>query len=360
MATLSITKDWADGEVLLEADLDNIKSDVEDFLNTTKVNDDNIQNAGITGSTKLVDASVPAAKLAADSVTTAKIVDGALSADISGRAKMADGYVNAAKLATDSVTKVKLADGAKNLTREAKSADFTASSATEMYECDTTSGTITATLPAAASNEGLELIFVKTNAANSLIIDANSSELVNGSTTFTMLAIYESVTVSCNASKWFVTRHVVPNANFEPVVVRSKKTSSASISTNTETLVVYDSEAIDSHSAYNTSNGKFTTPISGDYMISATGYIQIQGHTNTNVEVAYLAYRVNGAGDYVILDGTALETVNAGRFFMSGSDIVSLVKDDYVEIYVYFNTDTPTATLINDSTRNHIAIARVR
>lgn len=95
-------------------------------------------------------------------------------------------------------------------------------------------------------------------------------------------------------------------------------------------------------------------------MISATGYIQIQGHTNTNVEVAYLAYRVNGAGDYVILDGTALETVNAGRFFMSGSDIVSLVKDDYVEIYVYFNTDTPTATLINDSTRNHIAIARVR
>ncbi len=75
MATLSITKQWANGEVLLEADLDYIKSDTETFLNTTKINDDNIQTGGITGSTKLADLSISAAKLATDSVTTAKILD---------------------------------------------------------------------------------------------------------------------------------------------------------------------------------------------------------------------------------------------------------------------------------------------
>lgn len=32
MATISITKEWADGEVLLEADLDHIKEDVRLLL----------------------------------------------------------------------------------------------------------------------------------------------------------------------------------------------------------------------------------------------------------------------------------------------------------------------------------------
>lgn len=98
MATLSITKQWANGEVLLEADLDYIKNDVETFLNTTKINDDNIQTGGITGSTKLVDLSVSAGKLATDSVTTAKIVDSNVTT-----AKIADLNVTYAKLAAAAV-----------------------------------------------------------------------------------------------------------------------------------------------------------------------------------------------------------------------------------------------------------------
>lgn len=46
---------------------------------------------------------IPAAALAADSVTTTKIIDGALSADTTGRAKMADGFNTAAKMAANSV-----------------------------------------------------------------------------------------------------------------------------------------------------------------------------------------------------------------------------------------------------------------
>lgn len=94
MATLTITKQWANGAILLEADLDYIKSDVETFLNTTKINDDNIQNAGITASSKLIDASISAAKLATGAVTTAKILDDAVTT-----AKILDANVTYAKLA---------------------------------------------------------------------------------------------------------------------------------------------------------------------------------------------------------------------------------------------------------------------
>jgi len=85
MPTLSITKTYSDGTVLTEADLDNIKNDVETFMNTTKLDQDNIQTGGILE-----------ANLATDSVTTIKIKD--LN-------------VTTAKLANSSVTSEKLAPG---------------------------------------------------------------------------------------------------------------------------------------------------------------------------------------------------------------------------------------------------------
>ncbi len=137
MSSLSVTRTYDDGEVLVRADLDAFLDDIETFINTTKVNDDNIQNSGITGSTKLLNASVNAAKLATNSVTTAKIEDSAVTtakildsnitiakmADASvgtdelvasavTTAKIADGNVTTDKLANDAVTNAKLADDA--------------------------------------------------------------------------------------------------------------------------------------------------------------------------------------------------------------------------------------------------------
>jgi hypothetical protein len=84
-----ITRSYADGLDLTEAMLDSICDGVETKLETTKLNDDNLQNAGITGSTKLVDGSVTAVKLATDAVTTVKIQDDAvtkakIAADLAG------------------------------------------------------------------------------------------------------------------------------------------------------------------------------------------------------------------------------------------------------------------------------------
>lgn len=48
MPTLTITKTYDTGNVLTETDLDNIKDSIETFINVTKLNDDNLQDDGIS------------------------------------------------------------------------------------------------------------------------------------------------------------------------------------------------------------------------------------------------------------------------------------------------------------------------
>jgi hypothetical protein len=125
MASLSISRTYNTGVVLTEADLDAICDGTETFLNTTKINDDNIQNGGITGSSKLIDSTVTAVKLSSDAVTTVKILDSNVTtakindlavttAKINDlgvtTAKINDLAVTAGKIAADAVTTAKILD----------------------------------------------------------------------------------------------------------------------------------------------------------------------------------------------------------------------------------------------------------
>jgi hypothetical protein len=74
MPTFTMTKNWDDGQVLTESQLDDIKTSVETFLNTTKLDSDNIQDGGID-SDAIAALAVTAAKLANSAVETAKIND---------------------------------------------------------------------------------------------------------------------------------------------------------------------------------------------------------------------------------------------------------------------------------------------
>lgn len=107
MATLDVRRFYADGDILLAGDFDAFLDDLETFLNTTKINDDNIQNNGITASDKLVDASISTAKLANLVVTDAKLNSAAVTAD-----KIASGAVVEAKIGTGAVTADKIGTSA--------------------------------------------------------------------------------------------------------------------------------------------------------------------------------------------------------------------------------------------------------
>ncbi len=115
MPTLNVTRNYGDGEILFQADLDAFLDDLENFLNTTKIDNSNIQDGGIDGSLKLTTASVVESKLASAAVTTSKIADDAVTtakilASNVTTAKIADSNVTTAKIADSNVTTAKIAD----------------------------------------------------------------------------------------------------------------------------------------------------------------------------------------------------------------------------------------------------------
>jgi microcystin-dependent protein len=93
MPNFDIPKQYQDEEDLTEAILDASFEYIETFLNTTKLDSDNIQTGGIA-TLNIAASAVTAAKLASDSVTTVKILDSNVTT-----AKIADLNVTLGKLA---------------------------------------------------------------------------------------------------------------------------------------------------------------------------------------------------------------------------------------------------------------------
>ncbi len=89
---------------LTENDLDIIRTSAETFANVTKHSDDNIQDAGITASSKISPATITEGKIASGAVTASKIADANVTED-----KIADDSVTTAKITAANVTDAKLA-----------------------------------------------------------------------------------------------------------------------------------------------------------------------------------------------------------------------------------------------------------
>ncbi len=71
--------------------------------------------------------------------------------------------------------------------------------------CDCTSNDVTLNLPAASTATGTVYHIKKTDAsAYTIIVDGNSTETIDGTTTITLTAQYESVTIVCDGSNWFI------------------------------------------------------------------------------------------------------------------------------------------------------------
>lgn len=69
---------------------------------------------------------------------------------------------------------------------------------------DTTAGSVTLTLPAARTMTGYELKVKKMVAANTLTLDGDVSEPIDGATTLAWTTQYQSFTLICDGSTWHV------------------------------------------------------------------------------------------------------------------------------------------------------------
>jgi hypothetical protein len=69
---------------------------------------------------------------------------------------------------------------------------------------DTASGTVTVTLQPAATMTNKTLSFKKIVAANSMILDGNGSETIDGATTKSLSDRWSWVTIISNGTNWFI------------------------------------------------------------------------------------------------------------------------------------------------------------
>ena len=84
-----------------------------------------------------------------------------------------------------------------------------------LYAADATSGAFLITLPAAAdAGDGFELSVIKVDSTtNTVTVDADGSETINGQLDYDLLTQYATVTLRCDGSTWYVTAESVSRNN---------------------------------------------------------------------------------------------------------------------------------------------------
>ena len=84
------------------------------------------------------------------------------------------------------------------------SADATAA-AGDWCDVSAAGGSRLITLPQAAANTGLTILVRKTDtSANTVTVDGNGSETINGATTQVITAQYTTLTLSSNGTEWAI------------------------------------------------------------------------------------------------------------------------------------------------------------
>ena len=144
-------------------------------------------------------------------------------------------------------------------TTVAKTSDYTvvASDRDKLIKADATSGTLTVSLLAAATaGDGFCIAIKKTDSsANTVIIDGNSSETIDGALTLTLSTQYDVAELICDGSAWHIynsaaaqsTSFAVDNATNSAVtdVVTVQHTTSGIPAAGIGTGILFNSESAD-------------------------------------------------------------------------------------------------------------------
>ena len=102
----------------------------------------------------------------------------------------------------------------------------------------------------------------------------------------------------------------------------------------TEVKIAYDTENVDTNGNYDTTNYRFTAPVTGNYLIGTTNSCYI----STGVTVYMAVYiRKNGVATSYRFRGGGVDNDVNDWFGISGSVVVPLAAGDYIELWGYAN-----------------------
>ena len=110
------------------------------------------------------------------------------------------------KKGSDVMTLIANISGASTETVQTISADATLNLGNgTIVLCNASSGNVTITLPAASGNSGKIVKFKRTDSSgNSVILDGNASETIDGEATVTMSSAFAALSLVCNGTAWFI------------------------------------------------------------------------------------------------------------------------------------------------------------
>ena len=193
----------------------------------------------------------------------------------------------------------------------------------------------TITLPSAssASERIYNIKKIHSGETYKVIIDGNSSETIDGATTYNLYMQYESVKIQSDGSNW----HILEK-NLIPFHAKITRDAAQSISHDTITVVNYDNEVFDVGAIADTSSTyRVTIKRAGKYQIVVYNSLQAFEHK-------YIASGLKLNGSTVQKYHFDYSSHGAGRPMSTLTITLDLASGDYLEGLVYHNSGVTKST----------------
>ena len=216
----------------------------------------------------------------------------------------------------------------------AKTADYTVVVADlgRTILVDATSGDVTISLPAAGTaGNGFPVTIKKIDSSvNTVTVDGNGVETIDGATTVVLKDRYQGVSIVCDATDW----SVIGVAGFRGALVYLD--AAQSIPNTTTTKLNFDQESYDTDSIHDnvTNNTRLTVPpgvtrikLSAQvrWTFNATGVRQFDINGSVGLEAGHISSYIPTASG-----GTTVHN--------SVSPVINVVAGDYFELALYQNS----------------------
>jgi hypothetical protein len=215
------------------------------------------------------------------------------------------------------------------------------------------SGSFIITLPAAASNSARNYYIKKTNSsANTITLDGNASETIDGATSLVLYVQYDAVRIVCDGSNWFVI-----NDELKPHNCKLYRSAAQSINSSTWTSIAFDGEDYDIGSIGDfTTNDRVDIRRAGKYMVIAFSRMAA-GIDDQEYLVGEI--RKNGSAVMDPVSYTSSSAVNE-----TPSTLISTVLDcaagDYIDFMLWHNEGAAVNTSTNTFHRPTLSVYEIR